>query len=339
MLHRAIIIHPIRFIGFTRTGATGSVRTVPASPSSTARDPRRLPLSYLQPTGTTMTSDGVAVCYYDLGGDGPDLVLAHATGFCAAVFSAMAATLRDRFRCVALDLRSHGRSDRPPDTDFDWHGYANDVLTVIDHLKLDRPAGFGHSCGGAALLLAEQARPGTFSVLYCYEPIVYPADIPLAPSLENTPLSAGALRRRSSFASREEALANFSSKHPFDTFRPEVLEAYVENGFAQDADGKVSLCCRREDEAQMYAHGFSHDAFARLDTIRCPVTLACGSETETFDLDFLALLAERLERSTTLALPGLGHFGPFVDPDAVARSVLASLAGETDLGQAEPLGG
>ncbi len=311
---------------------------MPASSCSAARDPRRLPPSRLEPTGTTTTPDGVAISYYDLGGHGPDLVLAHATGFCAAVLSAMATTLRDRFRCVALDLRSHGRSGRPEDPDFDWHGYATDVLTVVDHLELDRPAGFGHSCGGAALLLAEQARPGTFDALYCYEPIVYPVETPLEPSLENTPLSAGALRRRSSFASRDQALANFSSKRPFDTFRPDVLAAYVENGFAEDADGRVWLCCRREDEAQMYAHGFSHDAFAQLDTVRCPVTLACGSETETFDLGFLALLAARLDRSTSLALPGLGHFGPFVDPDTVGGSVLTSLAHDTDFGHAGPVG-
>ena len=58
-----------------------------------------------------------------------------------------------------------------------------------------RPAGFGHSCGAAALLLAEQARPGRFSSLYCFEPIVLPDDSPLPPTLDGNPLAAGALRR------------------------------------------------------------------------------------------------------------------------------------------------
>ncbi len=297
-----------------------------SSAPSDACDPDGVLHSLLLPSGTATTPDGVDVCFYDLGGHGPDLVLAHATGFCAAVLSPMAVALRDRFHCVALDLRAHGRSGRPADRDFDWHGFATDVLAVVDCLDLDSPAGFGHSCGGATLLLAEQARPGTFDSLYCYEPVVRPADAPLAPSQNGNSLARGALRRRSAFTSREEALANFSAKAPFDRFRSDVLAAYVDNGFASGPEGGISLRCRREDEASMYAHGFSHDAFARLATIRCPVTLACGAETDSFGPDFLAILAGRLASPTTLALPGLGHFGPLEDPDAVARSVTASLA-------------
>lgn len=291
----------------------------------------------LEPSGTGTTPDGVNVCYYDLGGDGPDLLLAHATGFCAAVLAPMAALLRDRFHCVALDLRAHGRSDRRADGDFGWGGFAADVLAIVDHLGLDSPSGFGHSCGGAALLLAEEARPGTFGALYCYEPVVYPDDSPLAPSLDSNPLSPGALRRRSSFTSRDEALDNFSAKAPFDRIRPDVLPTYVDNGFAPDADGGISLRCRREDEAQIYAHGFSHDAFAHLSRIRCPVTLACGADTDAFGPDFLRSLSARLTLSRTLVLPGLGHFGPLEDPDAVALSVSTSREGQRAcLGSASP---
>ena len=281
----------------------------------------------LEASGTATTRDGVDVCYYDLGGTGPDLVLVHATGFCAAVLSPMATELRRRFRCIALDLRAHGRSERPASGDFDWHFFANDVLAVTEHLGLESPAGFGHSCGGAALLLAEQARPGTFEALYCFEPVVLPAESLLAPSIEGNPLSRGALRRRSAFASREEALANFSTKSPFDTLHRDALCAYVDNGFADDPAGGISLRCRREDEAQVYAHSLSHDAFARLGCVQCPVTLACGAETDAIGPDSLALFAGRLGRSRTLALPALGHFGPLADPVTVAGSVCDSLEG------------
>ena len=51
-----------------------------------------------------------------------------------------------------------GRTGRPT-ADFAWSGFATDVLAVVDQLGLDRPSGFGHSCGGAAVLLAEEADP------------------------------------------------------------------------------------------------------------------------------------------------------------------------------------
>ena len=291
-----------------------------ASPSTT------WPPAGRRPSGTATTPDGVAVAYYDLGGDGPPLLLAHATGFCGPVLAPMATRLRDRFRCIALDERAHGASAPPPDGDFSWSGFATDVLTVVDHLRLDRPVGFGHSCGGAALLLAEERRPGTFAGLYCFEPVVYPGDVALAPSLENNPLSAGALRRRARFTGRDEALENFSAKAPFDELDPEALAAYVDNGFEPDPEGGIRLRCRREDEAQVYAHGFSHDAYAGLARVACPVSLACGSRTDAFGPDFLALFAARLPAVEQLVLPGLGHFGPLEDPTALAASVSGSLA-------------
>jgi pimeloyl-ACP methyl ester carboxylesterase len=282
----------------------------------------------LTPTGRATTPDGIAVAYYDFGGSGPVLLLAHATGFCGAVLAPLAQRLSGRYRCIAFDERGHGWSDRPPGDDFGWHGFAADVLAVIDHLSLDRPAGFGHSCGAAALLLAEEARPGTFSALYCYEPIMYPGLTPLPPSFETNPLAAGALRRRELFDSRGEALANFSSKAPFDRLHPEVLVTYVDNGFSPTTPGgaEIRLRCRRSDEALVYAHGFSHGAFARLGQVCCPVILADGAETDAVGPDFLHLMAGRLPGAQVEVLAGLGHFGPLEDPDELARSVVSSMS-------------
>ncbi len=277
------------------------------------------------PSGRARTTDGVGVAYYDLGGTGPVLLLAHATGFCGAVLGPLAEGLTDRFHCIAFDERAHGSSDRPAGEDFGWYGFAADVLAVIDHLSLDRPVGFGHSCGGAALLLAEQARPGTFRALYCFEPIVFPHDTPLAPTLDGNPLSSGALRRRHRFASRQEAWGNFSTKAPFDRLDPRALAAYVDNGFGP-VSGGLELRCRREDEAQVYAHSLAHDAFARMERVRCPVTLACGAETDSIGPDFLGLMAARLSGAEVEVFEGLGHFGPLEDPARLARSVASRLS-------------
>jgi pimeloyl-ACP methyl ester carboxylesterase len=282
------------------------------------------PLRPMPASGRVTTPDGVGISYYDLGGNGPPLILAHATGFCGPALSPLAGRLRDTFHCIALDERAHGASDPPPHENFDWHGFATDVLSVVDHLGLEHPFGFGHSCGGAALLLAEEARPGTFAALYCFEPVIYPGDEPLAPTTEGNPLAAGALRRREVFGSRREAIENFAGKAPFDRLDRDVLAAYVDNGFAPEGSG-IRLRCRRESEAQVFAHAFSHDAFAHLAEVRCPVTLACGADTDGFGPDLLGAFARRLQSPTTVALPAMGHFGPLEDPAAVAASVLGAL--------------
>ena len=217
-------------------------------PVPTGPDPASLPAR------TCTTPDGVDLAVYDFGGTGPDLLLVHATGFCAGVLLPLARALSDRFRCHALDLRGHGRSGRPADGDFAWSGFATDVLTVVDRLGLDRPAGFGHSCGGASLLLAEQARHGTFRSLYLFEPVVVP-DQPVPFPLEENPLSRGARRRRADVPLRRGRLRQLRRQAALRRPRPRGAARYVEDGFEvvpadEGGDGRtVRLRCRREDEA------------------------------------------------------------------------------------------
>ena len=282
------------------------------------------------PALTCTTSDGVDLAVYDFGGTGPDLLLVHATGFCAGVLLPLARALGGRFRCHALDLRGHGRSGRPADGDFAWSGFGTDVLTVVDRLGLDRPAGFGHSCGGASLLLAEQARHGTFRSLYLFEPVVVPDHVVDAAVLEENPLSAGARRRRSTFPSAEDAYVNFAAKPSFGSLDPGVLQRYVEDGFEvvpsdEGGDGRaVRLRCDRDDEAEVYLHGFGNGAFGRLPEVGCPTVFAHGADTDSFGADAMAADAARVTGASVACLPGLGHFGPLQRPDEVAAAVATS---------------
>ena len=59
-------------------------------------------------------------------------------------------TLKDDARVIALDLRGHGMSDAPLQTDqyTDGHRWADDIAAVIDELALDRPILVGWSYGG-----------------------------------------------------------------------------------------------------------------------------------------------------------------------------------------------
>ena len=282
------------------------------------------------PALTCVTPDGIELAVYDFGGTGPDLLMVHATGFCAGVLLPLATALSDRFRCHALDLRGHGRSGRPPDGDYTWSGFGTDVLTAVDRLGLEGTAAFGHSCGGASLLLAEQRRPGSFSGLYLYEPVVVP-DRPVPFSLEENPLSRGARRRRETFPSTEDAFVNFSSKPPFGDLDPDVLQRYVEDGFevvpsAEGGDGReIRLRCRRDDEAEVYVHGFANGAFARLPEVHCPTTFAYGERTDAFGPEVMLSDAARTPRSAVASFPELSHFGPLERPADVAAAVTRAL--------------
>jgi pimeloyl-ACP methyl ester carboxylesterase len=271
---------------------------------------------------TVHSSDGVELAVHDLGGDGQPLLACHATGFHGRVWEPLARLL-DGFHVWAPDFRGHGDSSSL-DIDYQWDGFADDVLAIVDDLRLGRPFGLGHSKGAAALLLAEERRPGTFRALYCYEPIVFPADPPPGPMGTN-PLAESARRRRETFGSFDEAYDNFASKPPLDELHPEALRAYVDHGFAAQGDGSVRLKCHGEHEARVYEMGSSHGAFGGLGDVRCPVTVACGGDGSP-PAAFAPLVADALPNGRLEEFPTLGHFGPLQDPALVAQSVLAAFS-------------
>jgi pimeloyl-ACP methyl ester carboxylesterase len=268
------------------------------------------------------SSDGVTVALYDLGGarTGPALLLVHGTGFCAQVFAPLAVHLGTRYRCYAIDLRGHGLTTAPEGLDYAWTGFADDVLAAAK--AVEPVIGVGHSAGGAALLLAEAERPGTFSSLWCYEPIVWPDPHGARPRAEW--LGGGARRRRERFASRDEAYANFRSKKPFSTLASAVLRAYVEHGFDEHPDGSVTLRCRPDIEAEIYLRGVEGDRFSRLAEVSTPVTVACGGRTEAVDPRIGRQLVDKLPSGRLEVFDSLGHFGPLEDPQTVAAAILAS---------------
>jgi len=269
--------------------------------------------------------DGVEIVVHDLGGRGEPALLAHATGFHGLVWEPLARHLAASLRCTAFDGRGHGNSGVPPREDFDWSGFGRDVLAVVEGLDLGRPFGVGHSSGSTALLLAEQARPGLFRAIYCFEPVIVPADPPLGRDTESW-LAAGARRRREAFASRDEALSSYGSKLPLSGLDPAVLSAYVQHGFEDLDDGTVRLKCRREAEALINEMATAHDCFAQLSQARCPVTLAYGAASEAFNPALVGALRDALPTATTEVMAGLGHLGPLEDPRAVAASVLAAFS-------------
>lgn len=272
------------------------------------------------------STDGVELAVHDLGGEGPPLLLCHATGFHGMVWAPMAAHLADRFRLWSLDFRGHGTSTPPVGRDYAWEGFGDDVLAVVGALGTDHLAAVGHSKGGAALLLAEQARPGTFTSLVLYEPIVFPPDLrPPGGRGRDNPLAAGAERRREVFPSREDAYQHYAAKPPLSVLEPAALRSYVDHGFEPLEDGTVRLRCRGADEAQVYRMGGSHHAWDGLPGVACPTTVAIGGAGGTITPEHGARLAERLPAGRLEVFDELGHFGPLEDPGRVARSVAAAL--------------
>jgi pimeloyl-ACP methyl ester carboxylesterase len=278
----------------------------------------------VDPSWTVKSTDGSQIAGYELGGTGEVLLIAHATGLCGAMYQLLADHLTDRFRVVALDFRGHGDSSGAPDLDYGWERMAEDVAAVTEHIDAETVHGFGHSMGGAALLLAERNAPSTFTSLFLFEPIIFPDDF--SKEGQNV-MGIAARRRRAEFASRADVLYRYAGRPPFNRVCAGFLADYVDNGFAEQPDGSVRLKCRPEVEAQIFENGRQIDlrAVAHLTT---PVAVAVGHDEPGPNPSRLGPpLAEALARGQLIRYDHIGHFGPLQDPWTVARDLLAHAAG------------
>ncbi|MDW3213194.1 MAG: alpha/beta hydrolase [Ilumatobacteraceae bacterium] len=276
------------------------------------------------------SSDGIDVALHELAGDDvlPTLLISHATGFHAHCYEAIAASLADRFHSVGLDYRGHGATDLDPGWATDWSRFGDDALAAARRLAVPI-VGFGHSMGGAALLMAAHREPTLFERLVLFEPIAHPA-APAGASeqeIDANPMVQGALRRRRTFASFEAAYDNYRAKPPMSVMTPPVLRNYVEYGFRPtvDADGApaVTLRCAPEVEAGIFATARNNGVWGLLTEIETPCVVIAG-RVETSEPSFQTRsIAERLPHAQYVQLDHQTHFGPFSHPTEVAELIAA----------------
>jgi pimeloyl-ACP methyl ester carboxylesterase len=268
-----------------------------------------------------------ALAVHDWGGAGAPTLLAHPTGFHGRIWAPVAERLVAAGRRVwSLDFRGHGDSFAPPpDADaYSWDGFASDALAVVDHLGVSGRDDFvacGHSKGGAALLLGEARRAGTYPRIWAFEPIMFPTEQAPAPA-ENFPLARSARKRRNEWPSIEAAYDAYASKPPLNVMTPESLRAYVEYGLRDRGDGVFELKCAPDVEARVYSMAPANGAWAALTDVHATVLVACGETSTDIGPGLAQRIAARLPHGALEVWPDRGHFGPQQDPDACVASIL-----------------
>jgi len=105
---------------------------------------------------------------YDTFGEGAPLVLLHSGGMAAGEWTPYVETFSARYRLIVPDLPGHGRSRLAPGERLTVSGTAEDVLTLLDTLGVDRAHWLGSSMGGAVALWAALTAPGRVEKLILF---------------------------------------------------------------------------------------------------------------------------------------------------------------------------
>ena len=99
-----------------------------------------------------------ALSYQDTGGDKPVIICLHAIGHASGDYAAVVASMRDKYRVIALDWPGQGRSEAmavAPEVS----QYAEILHRFVSELEIDRFDLIGNSVGGGAALLYAFIHP------------------------------------------------------------------------------------------------------------------------------------------------------------------------------------
>jgi pimeloyl-ACP methyl ester carboxylesterase/DNA-binding SARP family transcriptional activator len=210
----------------------------------------------------------VTIHVVDWPGAEPAVLAIHGSAASAHFLGALAERLAPRHRFVALDLRGHGFSDKPP-SGYDLADHVEDATQLIAALGLRRPVLLGYSAGGTiAAFVAGRAEVSGLILLEgligdrAFAENAAALVAPLADSLDRRFDGFGAYlaemrARRSPWGDEAERLVDRWARYdlaplPDGTYRRRALRAAVEREWASIAGA---------------------DSLGALARVRCPILI------------------------------------------------------------------
>ena len=280
---------------------------------------------------TFKTSDG-DFHYIDWGGSGPLGHFAHATGFCAGVYTPLAERLLQQLRVMGMDDRGHGKTRVAVDPKKikNWDIFASDLERFFEHLN-EPVIAMGHSRGGVASLLLAVKRPDLVRALVLIDPTILPFSW-MGPWFlakktrlaKFVPIAFRAARRRRIWPDRDTLLDAYRSKLPFRIWKDGFLEAYVAEGTKETDKGLIELSCDPLWESRVFS-ACSHDVWQYIPRLQLPTLVLYGADSDTFLAPAVKRFKAKVPTAAFGRFEGTSHFVPMERPDETAGAILTFL--------------
>jgi pimeloyl-ACP methyl ester carboxylesterase len=250
-------------------------------------------------------SAGVRI-YFAVAGDGFPVVLHTGAGGDHRMWEQAGYLTRlEGFRCILMDHRGHGRSDKPQGlANHRVECYVADVIAVLDALAIDRAAFWGYSAGSTVGYALGAAHPGRLASLLVSGSIGgrdydHPEERPSA--------------ERRALQFREHGLRELITE--LEKAEGITFPAWFWRQMT-DTDGEM-VALEVLGEAEW------HGPWSLLPRIATPVLMLVG-ELEDPDRD-TARAAAILPDGRCVMFPGLGHVGAFLRSDLAAADAIPFL--------------
>jgi pimeloyl-ACP methyl ester carboxylesterase len=237
---------------------------------------------------------------YDVGGNGPPILLVHAGVADRRMWSAQVEELRHTHQVITPDLRGYGETPVAPK-----YSDAGDLLDLLDHLGLTQVAAVGASYGGYVVQQAASRRPDLFTrlVLICAPTDNVEPDDALRAlwAEENALIEAGDV----------EAATELTVQH---WIGPEADDA---------ARSLLRTMQRRAYDLQIPAGDVDNEEYpVTPETLTMPVRLITGAHDFQFFTNSATYLQNRLPHAESIALPWAGHLPTLERPAEALQLIL-----------------
>lgn len=247
-------------------------------------------------------------------GEGPTVVLAHGYGVTMQEWNVIwSQLLALGHRCVAFDLRGHGRSTIGRDG-LSTHAMAGDYEAVLDELDVRDAVLVGHSTGGFLAIKALLDQPGVAARLRGFAGVATLAGDALHGSPQNhlqMPMIRLGLME---WIARSPTYSwHFGASVCGDEPSPALIRAFNEVFADQRHTELVPLIQALADESY----------YARLHEIRVPTVIVCGEKDKTTPRWHAEQLGRGIPGARNVWVEGKGHMLNWEAPEAVVTVVRA----------------
>jgi pimeloyl-ACP methyl ester carboxylesterase len=235
------------------------------------------------------TVNGIQLFHTDIG-SGPAVVLLHGGLVNSDYLADQARALAQGYRVILVDSRGHGRSTRD-DRPFGYDLMADDVVALLDTLKIDKAAIVGWSDGAIIGLDLAMRHPERVTRVFAFGANTSPSG--LKDDYGKNPVFAAAAER----AGKEYARLS-TTPGEYNAFHAQI-------GKMWDSEPNWS-------DTQLRA-------------IRTPVWVVDGEHDEAIKLEHTVYIAATIPGARLVILPDVSHFAMLQDPATFNDAILSFL--------------
>lgn len=258
-----------------------------------------------------MTNDKRINIHYEIIGEGEPLVLLMGLGAHGQKWKPHSDAYKKHYRCILIDNRGAGQSDKPEMDSYTTEIMADDTISVLDKLKIEKAHFHGISMGGAICQIIAAKHPERVRSIILTSTFAK-TDNYFIRALEILRDSVGILDGKT--FSRLCQYMIYSSQYHRSNLQ-DMLDA--ERKDEEDPFPMPAYAYRAQCNACI-----AHNALPLLEQISAPVLVAAGDSDLFVSMDATMQLVNGIKNAELYLCKGGGHVHHFERPDEFNKVTL-----------------